>query len=156
MKETTPTEKVIFSTFLSLWDHFWPCHEISQDQPKIYKYIYINLKELTPQMLYTLSFKEIGLVVLEKILLKIFTIYGHDAWRPSWSCEMNHIYIYISGTKNLMIGENNIGWNSEMKIYPKYMKHGGTKLQSYCRNKYKCIIYMGNPMTTEEEENERH
>ena len=35
-------------------------------------------------MLYTLSFKEIGLVVLEKILLKIFTIYGHDAceaWR---------------------------------------------------------------------------
>ena len=37
-----------------------------------------------------LSFKIIGLLVLEKKIFKSF--YHILAWRPSWSCDLDHLY----------------------------------------------------------------
>ena len=44
------------------------------------------------------SFKVIGLLVLEKTILKVFTIYGHGGHlghvtQMSWSCDLDHLYI---------------------------------------------------------------
>ena len=36
------------------------------------------------------SFKIIGLLVLEKKIFKGF--YHISAWRPSWSCDLDHLY----------------------------------------------------------------
>ena len=59
--------------------------KIGYGQPRVI--IYINFVELESPMP---SFKIIGLLVLEKKIFKGF--YHIWAWRPSWSCDLYHLY----------------------------------------------------------------
>ena len=76
-----------FSTFKRTGDPIWPCRKIGQGQPRLFIYIYFV--ELESPMLHVPSFKTSRLLVLEQILKCYYHIW---AWRPSRSCDLDHLY----------------------------------------------------------------
>ena len=93
IKEHNSNRKMHFSIFpfQSLREQYWPCHKISQGQPRVI--VYINFKELNPQVLHT-EFQAIGPVVLEKkIYLRFLPYMGMVAILVMWPAQ-----IYINFT----------------------------------------------------------
>ena len=80
-----------FFPYKSIRDQIWPCRKIGQGQPRVIIYInFVELEWVLSPKCYMPSFKIIGFLVLEK---KIFMCFYHIwAWRPSWSCDLDHLY----------------------------------------------------------------
>ena len=76
----------IFFPLKSIRDQIWHCCKICQGQPRVI--IWANLVVLKHRWCIS-RFKVIGLLVPEK---KIFLGFYHIwPWRPSWSCDQDHL-----------------------------------------------------------------
>ena len=77
-----------FSPYRSKRDQIWPCCKIGQGQPKVIIWTNLVVLEYLNQCCRQ-SFKATGLLVPDKKIFKCF--YHIWAWRPSWSCDINHL-----------------------------------------------------------------
>ena len=89
-KTTIVSEKSIVLTFFqykSMEDQIWPCCKIGHCQPSII--IWINLVVLKHPMLHT-NFQGHQPFCFQR--RRCFKVFLYMAWRPSWSCDINHLY----------------------------------------------------------------